>query len=138
MIVSGKEICGTQLATHINQSFLSITNSMDPLPELEDNETDTTDPNRMKYHISEQDVCKELSNLKRGKASGPDSIPSWILKDFAPELSSPIARIFNASIQESSVPNPWKEADVIPVPKVNIIPVCGKCLDSLLYLFCPA
>ena len=131
MILSGKEIRGTQLATHINQSFLSITNSMDPLPELEDNETDTTDPNRMKYHISEQDVCKELSNLKRGKASGPDSILSWILKDFAPELSSPIARIFNASIQESSVPDPWKEADVIPVPKVNIIKEAEKDLRPI-------
>ena len=130
MIVSGKEIRGTQLATHINQSFLSITNSMDPLPELEDNETDTTDPNRVKYHISEQDVCKELSNLKRGKASG-FSIPSWILKDFAPELSSPIARIFNASIQESSVPDPWKEADVIPVPKANIIKEAEKDLRPI-------
>ena len=57
---------------------------MHPLPELEDNETHTTDPNRIKYHISEQDVCKELSNQKRGKASGPENIASWILKDFAP------------------------------------------------------
>ena len=97
----------------LTRYFLSITNSMHPLPVLEDNGIDTTDPNRMKYHISEQDVCKELPNLKRGKASGPDNIPSWILKDFAPELSSPIARIFNASIPESSVPEPWKEAEVI-------------------------
>ena len=87
MIVSGKEISTNQLATHINQSFLTITNSMHPLPELEDNETHTIDPNQMKYHISEQDVCKELSNLKRGKVSGPDNMPSWILKDFVPELS---------------------------------------------------
>ena len=78
MIVSGKEIRGSQLATHINQSFFSVTNSMHPLPELEDIEIQTTDPNRMKYHISEQNDCK-LSNLKQGKSSGPDNIPSWIL-----------------------------------------------------------
>ena len=78
MIVSGKEIHGSQLATHINHSFLSVTNSMHPLPELEDIEIHATDPNRMKYHISEQNVCK-LSNLKQGKSSGPDNIPSWIL-----------------------------------------------------------
>ena len=131
MIMSGKEIRGTQLATHINQSFLSITNSMDPLPELEDNETDATDPNQMKYQVSEQDVGKELSNLKRRKASGPDNIPSWILKDFAPELSSPIARIFNASIQESSVLEPWKEAEVIPVPKVSILKEAEKDLRPI-------
>ena len=90
-----------------------------------------TDPNRMKYYISEQDVCKELLNLKRGKAPGPDNIPSWILKDFAPELSSPITRIFNASIQESSVPKLWKEADVIPIPKVNIIKDAEKDLRPI-------
>ena len=31
------------------------------------------------------------------------------------ELSSPVALIFSASIQERSVPNVWKLADVIPV-----------------------
>ena len=35
----------------------------------------------------------KLSKLKRGKASGPDNLPSWILKDL------------------------WKEADVVPIPK---------------------
>ena len=92
MIVLRKEIHGSQLATHINQSFLSVTNSMHPLPKLKDIEIQTTDPNRMKYHISEQNVCKKLSNLKQGKSLSPDNIPRWISKDFAPELSSPIAR----------------------------------------------
>lgn len=35
------------------------------------------------------------------------------------ELSSPVAIIFNASIQERSVPDVWKLADIIPVPKIN-------------------
>ena len=37
------------------------------------------------------------------------------------ELSSPVALIFNASIQERSVPSAWKLADVIPIPKTNPI-----------------
>ena len=86
MIVSGKEIRGTQLATHINESFLSVTNSIQPLLELHEKEVNTTVPNRMKYYISAQDVCKKLSNLKRGKAAGPDNMPSWVLKDFAPDF----------------------------------------------------
>ncbi|CAB3996239.1 Hypothetical predicted protein [Paramuricea clavata] len=90
MIVSG-EIRGTQLATHINQSFLSTTNSMTPLSELENNETNFVDCNLTKYHISAQDVYKELLSLKKGKTSGPVNIPSWILTDFAFEISSPVA-----------------------------------------------
>ena len=31
------------------------------------------------------------------KASGPDNLPSWVLNEFAMELSSPVAEIFNAS-----------------------------------------
>ena len=95
MIVSGEEIRGTQLATHINQSFLSTTNFMAPLSKLENNETNFVDYNPTKYHISAQDVYKELSNLKKGKASGPDNISSWILKDFALEISSPVGQLRN-------------------------------------------
>ena len=37
------------------------------------------------------------------------------------ELLSPVALIFNASIQESSVLNAWKLAEFIPIPKTNPI-----------------
>jgi hypothetical protein len=64
-------------------------------------------------------VYKQLSNLKRGKASGPDNLPTWILKDFAMELSSTVALIFNSSIQERTVPNAWRVADITSIPKIN-------------------
>ena len=71
MIVSEEEIRGTKLATHINQSFLSITNSMPPLSELENNESNFADYNPTKYHISAQDVHRELSRLKKGESIRP-------------------------------------------------------------------
>jgi retron-type reverse transcriptase len=40
-------------------------------------------------------------------------------KRFAMELSSPVALIFNASIQERTVPNAWKVADSISIRKIN-------------------
>ena len=107
------------MATHINYSFLSITQSLPPLSPLENVETDFAAVNEIlsKYYISPESVYVILSNLKRGKASGPDNLASWILKDFAMEHSSPVAEIFNASILERIVPDSWKEADVIPIPK---------------------
>ena len=107
------------MATHINQSFLSVTQPLPPLSQLENVETDFAAVNEIlsKYYISPESVYVKLSNLKRGKASGPDNLPSWILKDFAMELSSPVAEIFNASILERIVPDSWKEADVKPIPK---------------------
>ena len=54
------------------------------------------------------------------KSPGPDGIPNWVLKSYAYVLSSPVASIFNASIQEAVVPSMWKKANVIPVPKKSV------------------
>ena len=37
------------------------------------------------------------------------------------EFSSPLSKFFNASSQERSVPNVWKIADIIPLPKTNSV-----------------
>ena len=146
-IVSGKEIHSTELATHINKSFLSITQSLPPLSPLENPETNVTIVTEIssKYYISPEKVYTKLSNLKRGKASGPDNLPSWILKDFAMEFSSPVAEIFNASIQVRIVPDLWKEADVIPIPKsvavkvfendlrpISLTPILSKIMEHFV------
>ena len=121
VVESGKEIHSTELATKINESFLCITNPLPPLSNYTESVTDLVIVNEIisKYHISSEDVYKKLSNLKRAKASGPDNLPSWVLKEFAMELSAPVAHIFNASIQERAVPPSWKESDVIPIQKTD-------------------
>jgi hypothetical protein len=57
--------------------------------------------------------------FKPHKATGPDKIPSRILKEFAFILAEPIAIIFNKLLSSSVVPKIWKEANVIPIPKIN-------------------
>jgi len=52
------------------------------------------------------------------KAAGPDGLPNWLLRDFAPYLSQPLAAIFNAAIRLGYVPPVWKSAEVIPAPKL--------------------
>ena len=80
---------------------MTTNNSLPSLPPVVTGESvyETAEEIALKFWISPEDVYKQLSNLKRGKASGPDKLPTWILKDFAMELSSPVALIFNASIQ---------------------------------------
>jgi hypothetical protein len=38
----------------------------------------------------------------------------------SPKLAPPVTSIFNASLQQASVPTVWKKADVIPVPKNKV------------------
>ena len=52
-------------------------------------------------------MYSRLSAISSSKAVGPDEIPNWV----------PVTSIFNASLQQASVPDVWKKADVIPVPK---------------------
>ena len=60
-----------------------------------------------------------LKKTKTNKSLGPDNLPYWILHDLAPYIARPICSIFNCSVREGHVPDVWKQANVVPVPKVH-------------------
>ena len=70
-----------------------------------------------KYVIPVQKVEKQLRNLDTSKAPGPDSVPSWVLKEFSQLLAGPVAAIYNSSLREGHVPRIWRAAYVSPLPK---------------------
>ena len=72
-------------------------------------------------NVSEMRVQKILSNLPTNRASGPDKLPNWILKEYSYVLALPVSLILNASYREQCVPTTWKMADIIPLPKTKII-----------------
>ena len=60
-----------------------------------------------------------LHTVKINKATGLDGIPAWvyIMRDFAQVLAAPLAAICNSSSREGVLPEIWKSANVIPIPK---------------------
>ena len=97
------------------------------------------------YVVEPADVEYRLAHINIFKAPGLDSLPSWLLRDFAPFLCQPLAAIFNATIREGYVPPIWKAADVIPVPKIprpqsiqtdirpiSLLPCLAKVLESVV------
>jgi hypothetical protein len=62
-------------------------------------------------------VQKILNGLDVNKASGPDEIPPIVLKKCAPELSPIFSRLFKLSLKLAIFPEPWKLANVHPIPK---------------------
>jgi hypothetical protein len=104
------------LACQVNTFFLSISIDLPPITPPEPNPVPIPD----KYIIRVEDVEKQLMKTKLHKAPGPDGIPNWILRDFAPILAGPIASIVNSSVQDAYVPSMWRSADVIPLPKVSL------------------
>jgi len=49
-------------------------------------------------------VIKQLTSLMQNKASGPDQIPLWFLKDYAHEIGPILTLIYQASIDSGIVP----------------------------------
>ena len=62
-------------------------------------------------------VKKVIMNLDSSKASGPDCIPVVVLKNYEPELSYILAKLFNKCRKGSCFPDCWKVSSVVPVFK---------------------
>jgi len=56
---------------------------------------------------------KRLLSLNVNKSTGP-----YDIRDFAHLLAGPLASILNDSLREGVLPSMWKNANVIPLPKV--------------------
>ena len=70
-------------------------------------------------------VTESLLKLKR-TASGPDGIPYWIWKEFAYDLAPVVTHIFNCSLENHTVPDLWKLADITPLPKESNFKNCTQ------------
>jgi hypothetical protein len=145
-----RDLCGNlfhgntgKMANGINTFFASVAADLPPLhlevlASLADDYTDD-------FIIEVAEVERRLSNISVNKSSGPDGLPNWLLKDMAPFLAGPICAIFNASVRQARVPLVWKQANVVPVPKVkpaisieddlrpiSLTPTLSKILESFI------
>ena len=81
-----------QLANVINDAFLSPMAAFTPLatPDVYARARAYTCQQDLPRPISESSVFEKLSALNTNKASGPDGIPSWVLKENADLLAAPV------------------------------------------------
>jgi flagellar biosynthesis regulator FlbT len=83
------------------------------------------------------DVSYLLSNLSTDKATSPDEILyiCQIVKIMSNEIAPSMTALFNKSLSLGKVPQEWKEANVVPIPKKgNIHEVVNYRPISLLSL----
>ena len=117
------------LANNIKMVFKEVTSAdVQPLlPTAAPADHDVPD----EFIISVTDGKQKLSKLCVHKAMGPDNIPNWILKDFSYILAAPIAAIYNSSVRQSYVPPSWKQAEILPIPKVSQVTSLAKHLRPI-------
>jgi hypothetical protein len=51
------------------------------------------------------------------KATGPDEIPAYILKNMADHLAPYLTKLCQISLDHGLVPDNWKKANIVPVFK---------------------
>ena len=105
----------------------------DPLPEISP------------IHIHVDGVAQLLLNLKVHKAAGPDNFPSFFLKEVANEIAPALSLIFQASLNQGTLPAIWKSALVVPIYKkgnkrdpgnyrpVSLTCICSKIMEHIVY-----
>ena len=67
--------------------------------------------------VTPEVVAIIINNTKENKLPGVDGISPKILKETVKQISTPLAHVFNMSLQEGIVPLEWKEANIIPLLK---------------------
>ena len=105
----------TSKANILNEQFVSVFTKEDTssLPD----KGPSPYPSMPNIEVNWKGVHKLLKGLKPYKATGPDSIPAFILKAAADELAPILARIYQSSLDSGQVPTDWRDAWIVPVFK---------------------
>ena len=110
------------LASKKNDFFVSVSEHLPRLDGWLDRNNEAFDVDGQlpdEYVIDLNTTLQAPRKVKTNKATGPDNVPAWILKNHANILAGPLTAIFNSPLREGIIPETWKSANVIPVPKVN-------------------
>ena len=95
--------------------------------------------------FSENEVKILVDKINISKSSGISLLSSKLLKDSFQALIGKLTYLFNFSITSAIFPTQWKEALVIPIPKVtnptessnyrpiSLLPLPGKILEKLVH-----
>ena len=96
--------------------------------------------------VRTEEISYILSNLSTKKATGPDEISARMLKECSNEIAPSLTALFNKSLTLSKVPQEWKEANVVPVPKkgdvdlisnyrpISLLSLVSKLLEQIVHV----
>ena len=112
-IDSGPVSSRAALANVINNAFLALMNIFTPLdPRISVVAQHSDTP-----IVTEFCALKKLIALNPAKASGPDSVSAWLLKENADLLAPVVTDILNRSYLGARLPQSWKHANTAPIAK---------------------
>ena len=137
---------GFQMAEVLNEYFSSVFTTEDisslpvPFTKFECNESEHLG----QLFVTPEIIAKKIKKMKDNKSPGVDGIPPKLLKEIVEQISTPLAKVFNVSLDKGIVPSEWKEANITPLFKkgsrkkpenyrpVSLTSVVCKLLETLI------
>ena len=149
LIVDGESISDTKSkANALNNYFESVftKENLSNIPSMNGcNNPVNALPTMPSITFSVAGIQHQLSLLDTNKASGPDNIHPYILKNCANEISPILQVIFTQSLDTGIQPSDWLMANVCPVFKkgnrtstanyrpISLTSVCSKTMEHIIY-----
>ncbi len=133
----------TDKAEELQTQYLSVFTRDNMLQSLPSNYEQF--PTMPKINIHPSGVKKLLDDLDTNKATGPDLIPTRVLKECSSILAPVLAELFQNSIDTGIVPDDWLTANVVGIYKkgdkqepanyrpVSLTSVTCKVLEHIIY-----
>ena len=100
----------------LNNQFTSVFTTEDPskpLPDL----GPSPHPTVADITVQQNGVNKLLQHLNPHKATGPDEVSARLLKETAQQVAPALTLLFQASLDQGTVPEEWKAANITPLFK---------------------
>jgi hypothetical protein len=127
----------------LNDQFKSVftIDKENDSPTMEGPEYPTID----NLNIHTQGVKNLLQKLKVNKASGPDNLPAYILRETATEIAPVLTAIFNQSLKTGTLPQDWLKANIAPIFKkgnknlaenyrpLSLTCICCKVMEHIIW-----
>jgi hypothetical protein len=119
-----------------NAFFSSVFTS--PRSNIGEDTTDNSLPIRTEQNLSDiaigvDEVANCLHGLDTSKASGPDGLPSRLLKECAQQIAPSLCTLFNHSLQCGRMPLEWKSAE--NYRPISLLPIYSQQSFGTLRVF---
>ena len=107
------------MAEDLNEYFSSVFTIEDisslpiPFTKFEGNKSE----HLRQLFVTPEMIAKKIKKMKDNKSPGVDGIQPKLFYKIVEQVSTPLAKVFNLSLEEGIVPSERKEANIIPLFK---------------------
>lgn len=95
--------------------------------------------------VHSEGIAELLFNINPGKSHGPDNLPAHFLKEVSLDIAPALTLIFQASLDQGTLSEVWRQAIVVSVFKkgrhtdpcnyrpISLTCICTKILEHIVY-----